>query len=95
MNSRIQEKEGRISSTQDTIEETDSSVKENIKSNKSLTQNIQEIWDTMKRPSLRIIGIEEGEVQLIRTHVDKAHKETLGILYPCPVQGETVSDIYQ
>ena len=48
---------------EDTIEETDSSVKENVKSNKLLTQNIQEIWDTMKRPNLRIIGIEEVEVQ--------------------------------
>jgi hypothetical protein len=26
-----------------------------------MTQNIQEIWDTMKRPNLRIIGIEEDE----------------------------------
>ena len=40
INSRIQEKENRISSTEDTIEEIDSSVKENMKSNKSLTQNI-------------------------------------------------------
>ena len=59
INSRIQEIEERISSTEDTIEEIDSSVKENIKSNESLTQNIQEIWNTMKRPNLRIIGIEE------------------------------------
>ena len=26
-----------------------------------LTQNIQKTWDTMKRPNLRIIWIEEGE----------------------------------
>jgi hypothetical protein len=26
-----------------------------------LTQNIQEIQDTMRRPSLRIIGIDENE----------------------------------
>ena len=58
---RIEEIEGRISVTEDTIEEIDSLVKENIKSNKFLTQNIQEIWDTMKRTNLRIIGIEEGE----------------------------------
>ena len=67
MNSRIQEIEERISSTEDTIDEIDSSVKENIKSNKSLTQNIQEIWKSMKRPNLRIIVVEEiveGEVQL-------------------------------
>jgi hypothetical protein len=34
-------------------------IKENIKSKKFLTQNIQEIQDTMKRPNLRIIGKEE------------------------------------
>ena len=28
---------------------------------KFLTENIQQIWNTMKRPNLRIIGIEEGE----------------------------------
>ena len=46
-----------------TIEEIDSSVKENIKYNNSLTHIIQEIRDTMKIPNLRIIGIEY-EVQL-------------------------------
>ncbi|CAH7484839.1 AABR07011733.1 [Phodopus roborovskii] len=58
---RIQEMEERISGAEDKLEEIDSSTKENHKSNKSLTQNIQEMWDTMKRPNLRIIGIEEGE----------------------------------
>ena len=61
---RIPEMEGRISGIKDTIEEINSSVKENIKSNKFLTISIQKIWDTMKRPNLRIIGIEEGELQL-------------------------------
>ena len=28
---------------------------------KILTQNIQEIQDTMKRPNLRIIGVDENE----------------------------------
>jgi hypothetical protein len=36
-------------------------VKENTKSKKLLTQNIQEIQDTMRRPNLRIIGIEESK----------------------------------
>ena len=31
------------------------------KSKKLLTENIQEIQDTMRRPNLRIIGIEERE----------------------------------
>ena len=38
------------------IEEMDTSVKENVKS-----KNIQEIWNTMKRPNLRMMGIEEGQ----------------------------------
>ena len=37
------EMEERISNTEDTIEEIDSSVKENTKSNKSLTQKMEEI----------------------------------------------------
>ena len=53
--------EERISGAEDKLEEIDSSTKENLKSNKSLTQNIQEMWDTVKRQNLRIIGIEEGE----------------------------------
>ncbi|ERE91574.1 Transposase, L1 containing protein [Cricetulus griseus] len=48
---RIQEMEERISGVEDTLAEIESSTKENLKSNKSLTQNIQEIWDTMKRPT--------------------------------------------
>jgi hypothetical protein len=32
-----------------------------VKCKKILTQNIQEIQDTMRRPNLRIIGIEERE----------------------------------
>jgi hypothetical protein len=35
--------------------------KKNTKDKKLLTQNIQEIQDTMKRSNLRIIGIEEGK----------------------------------
>ena len=53
--------EERISGVEDTLGEIDSSTKENLKPKKSLTQNIQEIWETVKRPNLRIIGIEEGE----------------------------------
>lgn len=49
-----------MSGIEDTIEKPDISVKENVKSRKFL-QSIQEIWETMRRPNLRIIGIEEGE----------------------------------
>jgi hypothetical protein len=36
-------------------------VKENIKCKKFLTQNIKKIWDTIKRPNVRMIGIEESK----------------------------------
>ena len=43
--------EERISGIDDSIEKIDILVKENIKSQEFLTQNIQEIWDSMKRPN--------------------------------------------
>ena len=46
---------------QKTIENIDTTVKENAKCKKILTQNIQEVQDTMKRSNLRLIGIEESE----------------------------------
>jgi len=44
---------------EDTIENIETTAKENAKSKKLLPQNIQEIQDTMKRSNLTIIGIEE------------------------------------
>jgi uncharacterized coiled-coil protein SlyX len=45
---RIQEMEERISGAEDTIENIDKTIKENAKCKKILTQNIQEIQDTMR-----------------------------------------------
>lgn len=50
-------RDGRLSGIEDAIEEIDMSVKENVRSKTFLTQNIQEIWDIVKRPNLRIMGI--------------------------------------
>jgi chromosome segregation ATPase len=58
---RIQGIEERISGVEDKVEEIDKTVKENSKHKKLLTQSIQEIHDTMKKPNLRIIGLEENE----------------------------------
>jgi uncharacterized coiled-coil protein SlyX len=58
---RIQEIKERISGAEDTIENIDTTVKENTKHKRLLTQNMQEIQDTMRRPNLRIIGIDESE----------------------------------
>jgi hypothetical protein len=45
----------RISGVEDMVEEIETLSKKNSKHKKLLTQSIQEIQDTMKRPNLRII----------------------------------------
>jgi chromosome segregation ATPase len=57
----IQKIEERISGAEDSIEKMDTTIKENAKCEMILTQIIQEIQNTMRRPNLRIIGIEESE----------------------------------
>ena len=47
--------EERISDAEDSIENI-GTIKENAKSKKILTQNIQEIQDATRRQNLRIIG---------------------------------------
>jgi hypothetical protein len=44
-----------------TSDNVGTTVKENAKGKKLLIQNIQGIQGTMRRPNVRIIGIEEGE----------------------------------
>jgi hypothetical protein len=61
MTNRIQEIKDRISGEEDTIENIDNSIKENGKCKTILNQNIQEIQDTMRRPNLRISGIDRKE----------------------------------
>jgi hypothetical protein len=39
----------------------DTTVKENAKRKRLLTQNTREIQDTMRRPNLKRIGIEDSE----------------------------------
>jgi hypothetical protein len=58
---RMQEMEERISGAEDSIENISTAIKGNTKCKKILTQNIQEIQDTMKRGNLQIIGVEENE----------------------------------
>jgi uncharacterized coiled-coil protein SlyX len=71
---RIQGIEERISGAEDTIENIDTTVKENAKSKKLLTQNIQKIQDTIRRPNIRIIGIEESEDSQLKGPVNIFNK---------------------
>ena len=61
ISNRIREMEERISGAEDSIENMGTTIKENAKCKKILTQNIQEIQDTIRRPNLRIIGVDENE----------------------------------
>jgi hypothetical protein len=58
---RIQEMEERISGAENSVENIGTTIKENGKCKKILIQNIQEIQDTMRRPNLWIIGVDENE----------------------------------
>jgi uncharacterized coiled-coil protein SlyX len=70
INNRIQEIEERISRAEYTIENIDTTIKENAKTKKPLTQNILEIQYTMRRPNLRLISIEESEDSQLRGPVN-------------------------
>jgi hypothetical protein len=53
--------EERISGAEDSIENIGTTIKENGKCKKILTQNIQEIQNTVRRPNLWIIGVDENK----------------------------------
>jgi hypothetical protein len=71
---RIQEIEESISGSEDTLENIDTTVKENAKCKNLLTQKIQEIQDTMRRPNLRIMVIEELEDSQLKDPVTILNK---------------------
>jgi uncharacterized coiled-coil protein SlyX len=58
---RIQDMEERISGAEDSIESMDTTITENAKSKKILTQNIQEIQDITRRTNLQIIAVDKNE----------------------------------
>jgi chromosome segregation ATPase len=65
ISNRIQEMEERISGAKDSIENISTTIKEKANCKKIITQNIQEFQDTIRRPNLLIIGVDEyGDFQL-------------------------------
>jgi hypothetical protein len=61
INNRIQEMKETISGAEDCIENICTTIKENAKCKTILIQTIQEIQDTMRRPNLLIIGVDDNE----------------------------------
>ena len=53
--------EERISGAEDSMDNIGTTIQDNAKCKNILIQNIQEIQDTMRRPNLQIIGIDENE----------------------------------
>jgi hypothetical protein len=53
--------EERISGAEDSTVNIGTTIRENAQCKKILTQNIQELQDTMRRPKLQIIGAYEKE----------------------------------
>ena len=64
----------RISGAEDSIGNMDTTIKENTKCNKILTQNIQEIQNKMRRPNLWIIGVDKNEDFQLKGPANIFHK---------------------
>jgi hypothetical protein len=61
ISNRIHEMDERLSGTENSIKKMGTSIKEYAKCKKIQTQNNKEIQDTMRRPNLWIIGVDENE----------------------------------
>jgi hypothetical protein len=60
----VEQVENKVPGTKDKVEELDQTVKDYERMLRKYEQNMQDIWDTIKRPNLQIMGVEEGrEIQ--------------------------------
>jgi uncharacterized coiled-coil protein SlyX len=53
--------ENRVSGTEGRVEELNQTVKDHKRMLRKYKWNMQDICDSMKRPNLQIMGVEEGE----------------------------------
>jgi uncharacterized coiled-coil protein SlyX len=58
---RAEQVENRVSEIEDKVEELNQTVKDHERMLRKYEWNIQDIWDTMKRSNLKIMGVDEGE----------------------------------
>jgi hypothetical protein len=59
--SRLEQVEDRISEHEDKVEIKEETEEVLVKQFKTCERNMQELTGSIKRPNLRIMGIEEGE----------------------------------
>ena len=62
-NSRITEAEDRVIEVEDRMVETNEAEREKEKKIKRNEDNLRDLWDTVKRPNIQIIGVPEEEDQ--------------------------------
>jgi hypothetical protein len=60
----VEHVENRVSGTEDKLEEWDQTVNDHEKMLRKYEWNMQNIWDTIKRSNLWIMGIDKGENKL-------------------------------
>ena len=60
-NSRIMEVEDRISEVEDRMVEINETEKKKEKRDKRTKDNLRDLWDNVKCPNIRIIGVPEEE----------------------------------
>ena len=77
-NSRITEAEDKISEVQDRMVEINESERKKEKQIKRNEENLRDLWDNVKHPNIRIIGVPEEEDK------KKSHEKILGCLFPSP-----------
>jgi hypothetical protein len=58
---RLEQVENRVSGMEDKVEDLDQTIKDHERMLRKYVWNIQNIWDTMKRPNLQIMVIRKGE----------------------------------
>ena len=93
-NSRIDQAEERILEVEDQLNEIKRETKIREKSTKRNEQSLQEMWDYVKRPNLRLIGVpeydEENESKLENTLQDIIQENFFNIARQTNIQVQEI-----
>ena len=68
-NSRIMEAEDRISEVEDTMVEINETERKKEKRIKRNEDNLRDLWDNVKRPNIRIIGVPEEDKKTMKKNL--------------------------
>jgi DNA repair ATPase RecN len=60
---KVDQDENRVSGTEDKVVELDQIIKDHERMLRKYKWNMEDIWDTMKRPNIQIMSVEGEEMQ--------------------------------